>query len=201
MHPRLLTPLVLFALAACAAEPHQPALPPTVLQSGAVQGEAGFDRGQGEALLAQAKAAEARNSGEAKSLYRQAGMAWPDLTDAWDGLKRVSAKQNDADEAKAAGFMAERVKLYPGTAIASQREVNVALHTYIQAQAQQPTDGPEQLAYAKRLGEFYDAQYALAGFYTREKNFGNIEGHDIPAVALTGGGILGYGISMATKLE
>jgi hypothetical protein len=195
MHPRLLTPLVLFALAACAAEPHQPALPPTVLQSGAVQGEAGFDRSRGEALLAQAKAAEATG------LYRQAGMAWPDLTDAWDGLKRVSTKQNDATEAKAAGFMAERVKLYPGTAIASQREVNTALHSYIQAQSQQPTDGPEQLAYAKRLGEFYDAQYALGGFYTREKNFGNIEGHDIPAVALTGGGILGYGISMATKLE
>lgn len=201
MHPRLLTPLALFALAACAAEPHQPALPPTVLQSGAVQGEAGFDRSRGEALLAQAKAAEAHNPGDAKSLYRQAGMAWPDLTDAWDGLKRVSATQNDPAEAKAAGFMAERVKLYPGTAIASQREVNVALHTYIQAQSQQPTDGPEQLAYAKRLGEFYDAQYALAGFYTREKNFGNIEAHDIPAVALTGGGILGYGISMATKLE
>jgi hypothetical protein len=201
MHPRLLTPLALFALAACAAEPHQPALPPTVLQSGAVQGEAGFDRSRGEALLAQAKAAEAGNPGEAKSLYRQAGMAWPDLTDAWDGLKRVSATQNDATGAKAAGFMAERVKLYPGTAIASQREVNVALHTYIQAQSQQPTDGPEQLAYAKRLGEFYDAQYALAGFYTREKNFGNIEGHDLPAVALTGGGILGYGISMATKFN
>ncbi|OWJ65066.1 hypothetical protein [Inquilinus limosus] len=201
MHPRLLIPLALLALAACAAEPHQPALPPTVLQSGAVQGEAAFDRSRGEALLAQAKAAEARNPGEAKSLYRQAGMAWPDLTDAWDGLKRVSAKQNDAAEARAAGFMAERVKLYPGTAIASQREVNMALHSYIQTQTQQPTDGPEQLAYAKRLGEFYDAQYALAGFYTREKNFGNIETHDLPAVALSGGGIIGYGVSMATKFN
>ncbi|MGO4125210.1 hypothetical protein AB4Z01_12465 [Inquilinus sp. YAF38] len=201
MHLRLLTPLALFALAACAAEPYQPALPPTVLQSGAVQGEAAFDQSRGEALLAQAKAAEARNPGEAKSLYRQAGMAWPDLADAWDGLKRVSAEQNDAAEAKAAGFMAERVKLYPGTAIASQREVNVALQSYIQEQAKQPTDGPEQLAYAKRLGEYYDAQYARAGFYTREKDFGNIEGHDIPAVVIAGGGILGYGVTMATKLE
>lgn len=201
MIPRLLTPLALFALAACAAEPHQPALPPTVLQSGAVQGEAVFDQSQGEALLAQAKAAEARNPGEAKSLYRQAGMAWPDLTDAWDGLKRVSAKQNDAAEAKAAGFMAERVKLYPGTAIASQREVNVALHSYIQDQSKQPTDGPEQLAYAKRLGEYYDAQYARNGFYTREKDFGNIGTHDIPAVVIAGGGILGYGVTMATKFE
>ena len=198
---RLLTPLALFALAACAAEPHQPALPPTVLQSGAVQGEAGFDQSQGEALLAQAKAAEARNPGEAKSLYRQAGMAWPDLTDAWDGLKRVSATQNDAAEAKAAGFMAERVKLYPGTAIASQREVNVALHSYIQEQSKQPTDGPEQLAYAKRLSEYYDAQYARGGFYTREKNFGNIGAHDIPAVVIAGGGIIGYGATMASSFK
>jgi hypothetical protein len=198
---RPLTPLALLVLAACAAEPYQPALPPTVLQNAAAPGQAGFDQSRGEALLAQAKAAEARNPGEAKSLYRQAGIAWPDLADAWDGLKRVSANQNDAAEAKAAGFMAERVKLYPGTAIASQREVNVALQSYIQAQTQQPTDGPEQLAYAKRLGEYYDAQYARGGFYTREKDFGNIEAHDIPAVALTGGGIIGYGASMATKFE
>ncbi|MGK9165840.1 hypothetical protein KXR53_06060 [Inquilinus limosus] len=200
MLTRALIPLALFALAACGAEPPQLPLPPDVLQSAAAPGQ-GFDRSRGEALLAQAKAAEARNPAEAERLYREAGMAWPDLADAWDGLKRVAAQRNNAAEAKAAGFMAERVKLYPGTAIASQREVNIALQSYIQAQTQQPTDGPEQLAYAKRLGEFYDAQYARAGFYTREKDFGNIEAHDIPAVALTGGGILGYGASMATKFN
>jgi hypothetical protein len=198
---RALTPLVLLALAACGGEPPQPSLPPATLQTGALPGEDGFDRSRAESLLAQARAAEAHNPGQAKSLYRQAGMAWPDLSDAWDGLRRVAVQQNDADEAKAAGFMADRVKLYPGDAIASQREVNMALHTYIQAQAQQPTDGPEQLAFAKRLGQFYDAQYALAGFYSREKDFGNIEGHDLTAVALSGGGILGYGVSLAAKAK
>jgi len=199
MSLRTLTPLVLLALAACGGEPPQPPLPPATLQTGALPGEDGFDRSRAESLLAQAKAAEARDPGRAKGLYRQAGMAWPDLADAWDGLQRVAAQQNDAAEAKAAAFMAERVKLYPGGAIASQREVNMALQSYIQAQSQQPTDGPEQLAFAKRLGQFYDAQYAMAGFYSREKDFGNIETHDLPAVALTGGGVLGYAVSLAAK--
>jgi hypothetical protein len=192
---------VLCVLAACSAEPPQPALPAEVLQVPPAPGEEGFDRARAEALLAQAKAAEARNPDQAKSLYRQAGMAWPDLTDAWVGLERVSVQRNDFAEAKAAGFMADRVKLYPGDAIASQREVNMALHGYIQAQTQQPTDGPEQLAYAKRLGEYYDAQYARTGFYTREKDIGNIEAHDLPGVILMAGGIAGYAISLATKFE
>jgi hypothetical protein len=194
-------PLALCALAACAATPPQEPLPATVLQTSATPGDAGFDRDKATALLAQAKAAEDRNPNDAKSLYRQAGLAWPDLTDAWDGLRRVSLKQNDSAEAKAAGFMAERVKLYPGDAIASQREVNMALHTYVLAQAQKPTDGPEQVAYAKRLGDFYDAQYARTGFYTPEKNFGNIEAHDLPGVILMGGGVGGYAISLATKFK
>jgi hypothetical protein len=198
---RALTPLVLLALAACAAEPPQAALPPLVLQDAAAPGQAGFDQSRGEALLAQAKAAEARNPAQAKDLYRQAGLAWPDLTDAWDGLRRVALKQNDMPEAQAAGFMSERVKLYPGTAIASQREVNMAVQAYVRAQTQQPTDGPQQLAYAKRLGEYYDAQYARAGFYTREKDIGNIEAHDLPGVVLMGGGIGGYAVSLATKFE
>src|ERR1700754_2640129 len=101
---------VLCVLAACSPEPAQPPLPAEVLQVPPAAGGEGFNRAQAEALLAQAKAEEARNPDQAKSLYRQAGMAWPDLADAWDGLERVSVQRNDLAEAKAAGFMADRVK-------------------------------------------------------------------------------------------
>lgn len=200
MKLRIFPSLALLVLAACAATPPQAPLPVATLLT-AAPGESGFDRARAETLLAQAEGAEAGNPAEAERLYREAGLAWPDLTDAWDGLRRVAAEQNDAAEATAAGFMAERVRLYPGTAIASQREVNMALQTYVRDQETQPTDGPQQLAYAKRLGAFYDAQYVQRGFYAREKTFGNIEGHDMTAVLLTGGGIAGYAASLATSAD
>lgn len=193
--------LALIILAACAAKPPQPAATPVAALEAAAPGESGFDKAQAEALLARAKQAEARNPAEAERLYRQAGMAWPDLTDAWDGLRRVAARQNNMPEAAAASFVAERVKLYPGTALVAQREVNMALHSYLQDQQKQPTDSPQQLAYAKRLGEFYDAQYVEAGFYQREKHFGNISRHDLPGVLISVGGIAGYAISLATRFN
>ena len=198
------------ALSACAGGPPEPGTasgpPPAAVipesgpeigpESGGtpiVTADGRFDSGLAAALLAEAQAAEAAGrTEEALDLYRRAGLAWPDMLAAWQGLADLVDRADRPEETRAARFMAERVQLYPSGALFVQRDVARALRRYVAAQEAAPGGDAQQLAYAAHLADFYEARYAERGVHQPLDPFFNLETDEIPTALLTGVGGAAY---------
>jgi hypothetical protein len=189
-------PIGVALLAACAAQ--APVAAPALLTVDQPQPSGpAFDRLQSAALLEQAEIAEAgRHWGDAEALYRRSALAWPDTISAWDGLSRTAAARRDEPEAQAAAFAGDRMRLYPGDGLTGQREVNVALRRYVADQAAEPTDPPQQVAYARRLVDYYTARYAARGVYMPGPEYFDIDAKNASAVLITAAGVAGYAASL-----
>lgn len=156
-----------------------------------------FDRGESEALTAQAvTAAAAGREAEALTLYRQAGLAWPDNRAAWEGLATMAGRQGDGEEEAAARFMIDRLNLYPSEALFVQRDVNLALKRYVVAQEQTQAANPAEITYARALTDFYDSLYAARGDYQEMRPFLNVETRELPAVIVTGAAAAAYAVTL-----
>lgn len=186
--------LPLLALAACAA----PDGAGPASAGAAVEGD--FDEARSEALLAEARAAqEAGRLNAAIDLYRQAALSWPDNRDAWVSLRDLSTEQGMAEDAAAAEFMIGRIDLYPSDQFYVQREVNRALKIWANEAEATPDANATQIAYVRKLSDFYDWRYAMRGGYDAPRPFLNARAKDIPAVILSGGGVLVYLGTLATE--
>lgn len=152
-----------------------------------------FDPEQAARLLAQARQAEqGARIDDALDLYRQAGLAWPETLAAWEGLAELAERARRPDEARAARFMAERVRLYPGGELFVQRDVARALRHYVEAGQVEPDANARQLAYAEALADYYDARYAERGPYQPLDPMFNLEPSEYPTAILTGIGAAIY---------
>ena len=188
---------LVLSLAGCGgdgAPPETASGPPAASEEAvAALADAGFDQWDSARLLAEAEAAEAAGRPQAAlDLYREAGLTWPDNAVAWDGLREVAEAGGREQEAQAAAFMAERVRLYPSEALFVQRDVNRALRTFVAAGRAEPDVNTQQLAYAERLADFYDSRYATRGTHEPLDPAFNLEPEEYPTAILTGGGAAIY---------
>lgn len=152
-----------------------------------------YDRAAGEIALARGREAEAAGDlVAAADAYREAGLAWPDLLDAWRGLARTAARGGDPAEVSAARFVAGRVELYPAEDLATQREARLALERWIAEQQELPDANTLRLAYAEHLATFWATLYRARGEYEAPARFFNVEARELPAVILSAGGAVWY---------
>lgn len=150
------------ALAGCAAPDGGADRAPAPAAAGAAT-LAPFDEPQSAQLLAQAEAAEDRGDLEdARRLYEQAALLWPDRQDAW---RRLADLAETRERREAADFVAERVTLYPSDALFVQREVSRVVDLYVTERAALPEANETKLAYLRRLADFYRHLYAERGQY------------------------------------
>ncbi|NBC33948.1 MAG: hypothetical protein GVY13_14840 [Alphaproteobacteria bacterium] len=158
-----------------------------------------FDPEQAAALLARARQAEREaRINDALDFYRRAGLAWPETLAAWEGLAALAERARRPEEARAARFMAERVRLYPGGDLFVQRDVARALRRYVEAGQAEPDANARQLAYAETLADYYEARYAERGRYQPLDPMFNLEPSEYPTAILTGlGGAIYVGTVVA----
>src|SRR3546814_3086198 len=95
--------------------------------------------------------------------------------------------------------MIDRVTLYSSDDLYVQREINRSLDTWIAEQRNLPDANPTQIAYADTLSSFYDWRYASRGEYVTPWPFLNVRPLDLPAVIVSGGGLVGYVGSVAAQ--
>jgi hypothetical protein len=156
-----------------------------------------YDRQAGEAALARGRDAEAAGDiVAAADAYREAGLAGPDLVDAWRGLSRAAARGGDPTEVSAARFVAGRVDLYPAEDLATQREARLALERWIEEQYAAPEANELRLAYAEHLATYWATLYRARGPYEAPARFLNAERRDLPAVLLSSGAGIWYFVSI-----
>ena len=160
---RLLQPVyglaLAVAVAACVATESERPSDRTI----AVDESAPFDEAQSASVLEEADAAVGRADSEAaQQLYERSALLWPGRVEAWQGL---AALADDPETRRAAGFVAERVALYPGDQLYVQRELAQVLDLYAEEQAGLPDANETQLAYVRRLAGFYRHLYAARGQY------------------------------------
>ncbi len=158
------------------------------LFDGPAPGPAPFDADGSDTLLAEARqAAQAGDPATAERLYRESALLWPDRLEAWQSLAEAARRRGDTAEANAAGFMVERLNIYPSDELYVQRQVNIALKGYVSDQQALPDRNPAQIAYAQRLSEFYDDLLAARGVYEPSRGLFNLAPHEIPTALITGG--------------
>lgn len=154
-----------------------------------------FDLPRSLSLTEQAVARQRANElPAAATLYREAALTWPGNGDAWSELARIARHLGDAQEARAAGFVADRLLLYETAELATQRAINQSLKTYLAEQADVADANPVQLGYATALSQFLDVLHAERGRWVPldERGPTEIEQRDIPAALASAGLIGGY---------
>jgi hypothetical protein len=173
-------------LAAACAGPERPA-PSAAAEALEEQvGEPRFDEERALALLARAQQREAAGDEVAAlGLYEQAAELWPDLSEAWDGIVRLSQGEGAPERRAAASFMVERVALYPSDQLFVQRDVASALRLYVEREQALEEVNATQLAYAETLADFYEYRYAQRGTYEPPSDYVNLRGREVPAAILS----------------
>lgn len=146
-----------------------------------------FDREASDQLLAEGQQIAPADPAAAASLYRAAGLRWPDNLEAWRRLADLERSNSNPVEAEAAEFMVERLRLYPSEELYVQRQVNAALKTYLEEQRALPGSNPSTQNYGARLALFYDALLAERPAYEPPTGIFNLAPQEIPTALITGG--------------
>lgn len=146
-----------------------------------------FDHDASADLLDEGQQIAPADPAAAASLYRAAGLRWPDNLDAWRRLADLERSSGNVVGAEAAEFMVERLRLYPSEELYVQRQVNAALKTYLQEQRDLPGHNPLTQNYGARLALFYDALLSERPAYVPPTGIFNLAPQEIPTALITGG--------------
>ena len=146
-----------------------------------------FDREASGELLAEGQQIAPADPAAAASLYRAAGLRWPDNLEAWRRLADLERSNRNPVGAEAAEFMVERLRLYPSEELYVQRQVNAALKTYLEEQRALPGYNPSTQSYGARLALFYDSLLAERPAYVPPTGIFNLAPQEIPTALITGG--------------
>lgn len=156
-----------------------------------------FDPSAAGAALQTAQIAE--NSGrrlDALASYRQAALAAPYDPSLWDNVARTAAGLGDAEETRAARFMAARAELF-SISDRHYREGERTLRAYVQEASASGDASDNQIMYAETLADYYGLERARAGSYEPPPRI-DIADNEIPAAVVSIGGTVLYPVSLFT---